>query len=68
MYLFIATLYAYGLNMKALDLIYDYLRNRQQRTKNIICIAPGKTYYKDFLKDKFWDLYYLIWFYMIYLS
>ena len=29
----IAKLYAYGFDMKALDLIYDYLRNRKQITK-----------------------------------
>ena len=29
----IATLNAYGFDMKALNFIYDYLRNRKQRTK-----------------------------------
>ena len=29
----IAQLYAYGFDMKALNFIYDYLRNHKQRTK-----------------------------------
>ena len=56
----IAKLNTCWFDMKALNFIYDCLRNRKQRTKQIIHIAPGKTYYMVFLKNQFWGQFYSI--------
>ena len=53
-----AKLNAYGFDMKTLNFIYDYLRNRKQITKMDT----------EFLKDQFWGLSYLIQNYEIYFS
>ena len=54
----IAKLYAYGFHMKTLDFIHDYLRCCKQRTRTDNVYS--KTYYMEFLKDRFCGLYYLI--------
>ena len=60
------TIYVYRFEMKALEFIYNYIRNRKKRTKIEMHIAPGKTYYIEFLKSRFWGLYYLIKIYAFY--
>ena len=54
--LFVAKLFAYGFDDKALRFIYDYLRHRKQRTH----IVHGKKFYMVFPKDQLWGHCYLM--------
>ena len=59
--LLLAKLNAYGFSLPALRLVQSCLSNRKQRTKI-------KKFCLGYLKDQFWDLFYLISFYVIHFS
>ena len=66
--LLLAKLNAYGFSLPALRLVQSYLLNRKQRTKINLVSVHGKKFCLGYLKDHFWDLFYLISFSMIYFS
>ena len=55
-----AKLEAHGLDKTSLNIFFDYLNNRKQRTKLAVLLALGMALLQEYHKDQFWDLYFLI--------
>ena len=53
--LLIAKLHAYGIDIDSLNILQDYLSNRNQRTKVDSFIALGKQYFPGYLKALYLD-------------
>ena len=51
---------ANGFNRDSLKLINNYQSNRWQRTKINKSLVVGQNWYKEFLRDLYWALYFLI--------
>ena len=58
--LFVAKVFAYVLDDKALRFIYDYLRHRKQRTKIADSYSSWQEILDVFPKDQFWGHCYLM--------
>ena len=64
--LLLAKLNAYGFSLLALRLVQSYLSNRKQRTKINSESSSWEEILFGYLKDQFWDFFYLVSFYVIY--
>ena len=51
--LLIAKLEAYGLDKISLNILFDYLNNRKQRTKLVFLLTLGMTLLREYHKDQF---------------
>ena len=61
--LLIAKLHAYGVDMKSLRLLYNYLSGKNKELKSTINTVPLKKYFLECLRVLSWDLYSFIYFY-----
>ena len=58
--LLIAKLHAHGFTKKALTFLYLYLKRRKQSVKKMIKKVSFKSFYQEYPKDLFLDLFSLI--------
>ena len=56
--LLIATLHVYGFSNETLMLLVSYLTGRKQCVKKTTCSAFSSKLFQEFLRDRFWALYY----------